>query len=416
MRIVKHVVVMAVGSGGDIAPLAAIATKVAERGIDTTLLAPQRYEHFVARTKVSFLSIGAEEVFAEVFDNPDVWDPAKGFSVSWRYYGAAMRSAFFMLCKNWSATDTILVSSSFAVAARLAEEINGYHNTTVHLSPSIIFSAIKPPRWPKASIPERWPLWLKQLMLAAAERLATDRVIGAHVNPLRAELGLAPVRKLFSQWIHSPKRVVYAFPEWYAPPSEDWPPHGIFTSFPNSILSERVLSPGLDAFLQSRSGPVIIITVGTAVASRPSWVDRIIHLAINQGARVVVVEPTSAALKYEAGAYRIPFAPFDVLLPRAQLIVHHAGIGTMAEALRAGIPQLLVPGAHDQPDNANRLQNLGLGRVLIPNFTNDDFLDAWQWALSNVQFRQMMRKIQDRISLEGDGATRIAEIVTTKFG
>ena len=59
-----------------------------------------------------------------------------------------------------------------------------------------------------------------------------------------------------------------------------------------------------------------------------------------------------------------PYAPFDVLLPRVALLVHHGGIGTTAEALRAGVPQLVLPFAFDQFDNGRRVQQMGAGSVL----------------------------------------------------
>src|SRR5205085_8943052 len=52
------------------------------------------------------------------------------------------------------------------------------------------------------------------------------------------------------------------------------------------------------------------------------------------------------------------------LLPRCAALVHHGGIGTCSQALAAGIPHLVTPMAHDQPDNARRLQKLGVARSL----------------------------------------------------
>jgi UDP:flavonoid glycosyltransferase YjiC (YdhE family) len=52
-------------------------------------------------------------------------------------------------------------------------------------------------------------------------------------------------------------------------------------------------------------------------------------------------------------------APHQLLFPRAAAIVHQGGAGTLAQALRAGKPTLVVPHAHDQPDNAARVVRLG---------------------------------------------------------
>jgi UDP:flavonoid glycosyltransferase YjiC (YdhE family) len=60
------------------------------------------------------------------------------------------------------------------------------------------------------------------------------------------------------------------------------------------------------------------------------------------------------------------YLPFSLVLPRVRAIVHHGGIGTSAQALAAGIPQLVRPLAYDQFDNAHRLSRLGVARTLSP--------------------------------------------------
>jgi UDP:flavonoid glycosyltransferase YjiC (YdhE family) len=56
--------------------------------------------------------------------------------------------------------------------------------------------------------------------------------------------------------------------------------------------------------------------------------------------------------------------PFSALLPRAAALVHHGGIGTCAQGLAAGLPQVVMPMAYDQLDNGMRLARLGVGAVV----------------------------------------------------
>jgi UDP:flavonoid glycosyltransferase YjiC (YdhE family) len=58
------------------------------------------------------------------------------------------------------------------------------------------------------------------------------------------------------------------------------------------------------------------------------------------------------------------YAPHSTLFPRAAVIIHHGGIGTTGQALRAGKPQLVVPHMGDQADNAHRIRKMGIGQVL----------------------------------------------------
>ena len=63
-----------------------------------------------------------------------------------------------------------------------------------------------------------------------------------------------------------------------------------------------------------------------------------------------------------AFARHYPYIALQRLAPRAAAIIHHGGIGTAAQAVRAGIPQFLAPVFFDQFDNAARLETLGVGR------------------------------------------------------
>src|SRR6185369_13984595 len=60
----------------------------------------------------------------------------------------------------------------------------------------------------------------------------------------------------------------------------------------------------------------------------------------------------------------VDYAPFESLLERACAMVHHGGVGTTSQGLRAGIPTLIVPFAFDQPDNAAHAARLGGSRTL----------------------------------------------------
>ena len=71
--------------------------------------------------------------------------------------------------------------------------------------------------------------------------------------------------------------------------------------------------------------------------------------------------PEQLPARLPNGVRHFNYIPFSTVLPRAAAFVHHGGIGTTAQALAAGVPQLVVPLAHDQPDNAVRIRHLGVG-------------------------------------------------------
>ncbi len=76
-----------------------------------------------------------------------------------------------------------------------------------------------------------------------------------------------------------------------------------------------------------------------------------------------------------------PYVPFSQVLPRCAAIVHHGGIGTCAQGLAAGVPQLTMPLGFDQPDNTTRLWRLGVGRWVRPHLFHGERLAAELAAL-----------------------------------
>jgi rhamnosyltransferase subunit B len=71
---------------------------------------------------------------------------------------------------------------------------------------------------------------------------------------------------------------------------------------------------------------------------------------------LVSLDPPEAPLP--AGTFHVAHARFEDLFPRCRAVVHHAGIGTTAKCIAAGVPQLIIPRSHDQPDNASRIRIL----------------------------------------------------------
>jgi UDP:flavonoid glycosyltransferase YjiC (YdhE family) len=184
---------------------------------------------------------------------------------------------------------------------------------------------------------------------------------------VRAELGLPPVRRLLDEWWHSPERIIALYPPWYASPQPDWPRQLVLTGFP--LFDERGLTeaprPVLD-FLDA--GPPIVFTAGSANRHAHAFFAEAIEACRLLGRRGLLVTRYADQLPptLPDGVLHCSYIPFSEVLPRSAALVHHGGIGTTAQALAAGIPQLVMPMSHDQPDNAARLARLGVGRSLPP--------------------------------------------------
>ena len=80
--------------------------------------------------------------------------------------------------------------------------------------------------------------------------------------------------------------------------------------------------------------------------------------------RAIVLTPHIGNLAPCEQVHHCSFAPFRELFPSCAAVIHHGGVGTVAKALAAGTPQLILPYAFDQMDNATRVARLGAGEWL----------------------------------------------------
>lgn len=125
--------------------------------------------------------------------------------------------------------------------------------------------------------------------------------------------------------------------------------------------------PGVEAFLDGGEPPVLF-TPGSANIQAARFFGVALEACGRLNCRGLFVTPRAEQVppRLPGSVLHVPAAPFSRLFPRCAAVVHHGGIGTVAQGLAAGVPQLVMPMAHDQPDHAQRLKRMGVGDYLLP--------------------------------------------------
>ena len=187
--------------------------------------------------------------------------------------------------------------------------------------------------------------------------------MGEDLNRLRAAQGLKPIRRIFSNWL-SPQLIIAMFPEWYGPPPPDWPKQVRLSGFPMfDGAMFQIFPPTLREFLKSGDPPVAI-TFGTGMMHAGEVYKQAVEACGLLKTRAIVLTPHIGNLAPCEQVHHCSFAPFRELFPSCAAVIHHGGVGTVAKALAAGTPQLILPYAFDQMDNATRVARLGAGEWL----------------------------------------------------
>jgi rhamnosyltransferase subunit B len=374
----KRIVLSTFGSLGDINPYIGIALELRARGHHPVIATTEAY-----REKVEALAIDFHAVrpVLPAYDKPEevstimekCMDRKTGTDEIFNSLILPyLRDIYEDLQRAVHKADLLVTYPLPLVGPIVAQKTDIPWVSSV-LAPFSLFSAYDPPVGP------RMPSLQKILALSPSLSRLFLKLTKWKFTPmfkpvyrLRAELGLPSGEHPLVEGQHSPARVLALFSSILAEPQPDWPPQTRVTGFPFYDRRGRSgdaagLSPELVKFLEE-GPPPIVFTLGSAAI----WVARNFYRdsvdaahALNQRALLLIGDVCNHPPEpLPRGVAAFEYAPYSEVLPRASLVVHHGGIGTTGQALRAGKPMLVVPFAHDQFDNAARITRLGLGCTL----------------------------------------------------
>ncbi|MBQ5946652.1 glycosyltransferase [Massilia sp. ST3] len=360
-----HAIIVTIGSAGDLFPFLWIGTALHASGHRVDFLGPTQHAPYVSQAGLPFHGLPADPA---VLDHPDLWHPTRGLAVVWRATRPAMAELPAFMDALPPGEARLLLAHPLALPeADLCRATHpGLKIAAAYLAPSNLPTVHDPlmlgpwrvPRWVPHGV-RRW-LWR-----SLGARLI-DPVALPDVNAARTKRGLPPVDGLIEYISGIPDLSITLFPEWFAPTQPDWPKPLFRTGFPlYDPAPDAGLRPELQAFLAAGPPPVAF-TPGTGNRQAGRYFAAAAQALRTLGLRGLFLTPQRDQLPASLPDDILwqDYVPLKALLPHVAALTHHGGIGTTAEALRAGTPQLVVPLAHDQFDNAARVVALGAGASL----------------------------------------------------
>jgi rhamnosyltransferase subunit B len=357
-----------IGSAGDVYPFIGIGQELKKRGFRVVLITSAYFESQARSAGLEYFGLGSSEDYQSIIQGPDLWSPDKGFKVFAERVVFPIMEPAYEIIAGFDPSKTILVAQGQFFAAHIAHEKLGFPFITIHLQPAAFRSVHEFPL-----LPISLPPFAVRGLFNLIDALVLDKLFAPNINRFRQSLGLPSINKIFGRWMHSPQKNIGLFPPWFAQLQPDWPPQTQLTSFVyyDKQSGDEDVSNELDAFLSAGSPP-IIFTAGTAMKHADQFFLDCIEACQRLGQRGILLtqHPEQLPDELPPGIQQFAYLPFSKILPRALALVHHGGIGTTAQAIAAGIPQVIRPMAHDQPDTAARVEKLGIGRSLSPKNFN----------------------------------------------
>jgi len=410
----RRFILVPLGSAGDVLPFAWLAEGLVAAGHEVVAVVHAPFRPLFPPKGLRTVAYGTSDDFEVMVRHPDLWHPRRAFKLIARMSEPIHRHALPLIRQACAPKRTTLVGAAFAFSARIAAEALDVPLVTVQLQPMSLLSLASPPvlRAGWESFATR-PMWVRRLVYRMVD-WQTDWLLAETINTLRAEMDLPrPVKRILRDYWLSPQRVLGLFPDWFGPKAADWPSQTVTTRFPLADSPDAAPAPELETFLREGTPPVVF-TPGSANAQAWHFFEAATAACRKVGWRSVMVTRFQEQLPSGLPTSILPFShtSFAKLFPRCRAIVHHGGIGTTAQAFAAGMPQLIMPLSHDQPDNASRVRRLGVGDYLYPDaFTADAIADRLQHLTSSTTVSQACREIKDRIQgqMSREDVVRIIE-------
>jgi rhamnosyltransferase subunit B len=373
----RRILLVTTGSLGDLHPCLALARELERRGHATCVASMAEHEPHVRAAGLAFRAVRPslgelledhgltlEELAQQVMADPLMMFRDLVFPYVRRAYQDLLAEV---------AESSLVLTSSLAFAARLAADRLQVPRMAIVLQPMMFLSAHDPPQTQLAP-------WMGPVLraLGPAVTAAVLRLVrlgmSREAKPLHAlarELGLPSDPDPVFQGQFSRHGTLALYSPRLGALQADYPPRTAitgFTFFDGAEAPEPAPSSALAQFIESGPAPLVFTLGSFATESAGDFYAVAAEVARRLRLRAVLVVGASALARAQAlatGDVRVSeYLPYSWIFPRARAVIHQGGIGTFAQALRAGRPQLIVPFLADQPDTAWRAGRLGVATSL----------------------------------------------------
>jgi len=159
--------------------------------------------------------------------------------------------------------------------------------------------------------------------------------------------------------------------------------------------------------------PAVLVGLSTTYQAHEGLLQTILDALGGMPVRALVTtagQVDIGALHVPANVRVVDFAPHAQLLGETAVMVTHAGLGSVAAALGAGVPLVCTPIDRDQPLNAGRVAELGAGIALTQDASGDEIARAIGQVLADSSYREAAESMASASRDEGGAPAAAAEL------
>ena len=410
------VVLLAVGSRGDVQPLACIAGALRRQGADASVVALQEYAGLVTEfgEGARFVPIAGrlDDAVRRGGLKDVLGSTSFGQLTLLKRWVAGLSDSFVEAAlREVGPSDTVVSGVLSRGAAAALASARGCRAAT------IVYTG-QPPTLQRESFifPQYFTGWrpYDEWGTRYAWQLSTS-VGAALTREARRRLGLPRLRtRAVSRDADRHPTLVAASPV-LVPPAPDWPKRVHQSGYPAPSVRSVTPDPELAEFL-GRPGAVYVGFGSFTSFATADDVDELAEVARSTGRPVVTLAPSHVPAGLVApGLFAARGVPFEWLFSQVEATVHHGGAGTTHEALRSGVPSVVTPIGTDQPYHAGRVHALGLGPAPVPRRRAGAtdlvrLIDEMLESPRSPAYRRRAREVGEEVGTE-NGVARTVEVL-----
>lgn len=396
---------LTLGSRGDVQPYVALAKCLIKHGHQATICTGESFEEFIEINGIHFKRAALDLMsLANTADGKAVLEsPLKHPELAMRLFREVVRPAYRKTMDD------------FYDAAK-GSDILVYHPKAfgaVDIAVSLEIPCVSMPPIPitypitefpniAVSFAANFGKAINRMTYMINQKAESSQI--KEINDFRKKTLNLPKRKAGSYNLNRSGEeipTVYPVSPLLFPEVESWNGHVVLPGF-FFLHSESSLDSELEAFLCVGKKPIAVTFSSMPLENPDIFIRKLEAALVATNNRAVVLSGNSGIVQpNNERIYITKQAPHDLLFAASKGAIHHGGVGTMAAALCAGIPQLIIPFSVDQPFWANRLYKLGYAiKPLREKTLTVDDLSSALIEMDNSRIQYMAKKIGEKISLE----------------
>ena len=414
---------IASGTRGDVQPYIALGLGLQAAGQTVRVVAPAAFQPWVTQAGLTCVAVSGNPSDLLV-QEPDAlrWqrNPIAALQAALRFHRRAVPLYERLLAETWTAcqgSDVLVFGVAATWAAHLAEA----------MACSTVWALLQPfgrtAEYPSALLPFR-------RSFGHAYHLATHTLIEqlmwqpwrGVINTWRRQHGLHPLPVRWDDTALKSALALHGYSAHIAPRPSDWPAQHVITGYWRTKAGDagpqwcapKALADFMDA---RRDRPLISIGFGgTGLQDAAHTLAEVKRAVQEAGVRAVFIGPGEWHAQFAdlADVFPVEAVPHEWLFAQVDAAVHHAGAGTTAASLRAGLPTLGLPQAVDQFFWAERVHALGAGPRPMPQrqINAERLAQSLRDLVSEARYRARARALSQDLNHE-DGVGRAVALIET---